>query len=320
MLSVVVVLSYLVWVSWFVVDMREHVRQGAVAPKTEAVFLIATTAAVLVLPAFALLVSAFRRSNGSASWILLIPMLAAGCGLWTGGGGEVEVGSDQTGLVTAVEVDWSGSGDSILWKAGSDYMERTAVPRIGAGMDSAFEPPTLVHEGTKVDSPEERKAVRLRIRKSELRGQVLRMRAVDSVSAWFASVHGEPIADSVGADSVEMWEATGRVDAELTLRLPRCHSVALDVEEIRTGVDEALAARLGPLPSTFGIGDSSAVPVTGRITLRQDWELPKCCERTLAQRTQIGGGAAPADRGIVSFTVACERETTHGLPTCSTTG
>ena len=298
MLSVVVVLSYLVWVSWFVVDMREHVRAGAVAPKAEAVFLIATTAAVFVLPALALLVSAFRRSKAAASWILLIPMLAAGCGLWTGRGGEVEVGSDQTGLVTAVEVDWSESGDSILWKAGSDYMERTAVPRIGAGMDLAFEPPTLEHAGTKVDSPEERKTVRLRIRKSELRGQVLRMRAVDrvdSIGAWFVSVDGEAIADSVGADSVEMWEATGRADAELTLKLPRCHSVELDVEEIRTGVDEALVARLGPLPSTFGIGDSSAVLVTGRITLRQDWELPKCCDQTLAQRAQVGAGAATAE-------------------------
>ena len=299
MLSVVVLLSYLVWVSWFVVDMMEHVRQGAIAPKAGAVSLIATTAAVLVLPAVALLVSAFNRSENSASWILLIPVLAAGCGLWTGGGGEVEVGSDQTGLVTSAEIDWHESGDSILWKAGSDYMERTAVPRIGAGMDLAFEPPTLEHAGTKVDSPEERKTVRLRIRKSELRGQVLRMRAVDSVSAWFVSVDGEAIADSVRADSVEMWEATGRADAELTLKLPRCHSVALDVEEIRTGVDEALVARLGPLPSTFGIGDSSAVLVTGRITLRQDWELPKCCDQTLAQRAQVGAATAEPAPGAL---------------------
>ena len=284
-LSVAVMVSYVVWVGWFVRPMIVLVWESGTGADAVAISVVLTTAVVLFLPALALLVSAFRPSNASASWILLIPILVAGCE--APNERDVEVAQVRTGLVASVEIDWSGSGDSIVWKAGSDHTGRTAVPWIDAGMDSAFEPPRLEREGIDEDRAEERKTVRLRIRKGGLRGQVLRMRVPDD-DARVVSVNWEPVADSVRAHSVEVWfefwEATGRGDAVLTLELPRCNSVALVVEEIRAGVDGALAARLGPLPSTFDIGDSSSVLVTGRITLRQDWPLPDCCERTLGQR------------------------------------
>ena len=241
-------------------------REGGVAA------VLATTITLLSLPVAALMAACWRRGIDCKAWILVISILAVGCD-------PVIEGAEAEVEVTDVQIEWLGSGDSwvVRWKTRGDSIEQRRT-RNGGPIEGR---PVASIERIGSVIAGDRRTVGLKIVRG-LEGEMLRARWED-VNFRTMSLEGMPIGDLAEMREFQSWDGRGIPVASVEVELGRCDSVAVVVEEWRTGVDERLTEWLGPPPEGYVIGDSTDVVVGSRITLRQDWPLPSCCRQAARQ-------------------------------------